>query len=106
MSMQSMIEEKLRTALTPSHLEVINESYKHSVPPGSESHFKLTVVSERFAGQRLVARHQAINGLLKEELAGGVHALSMETLTDEEWQARNRQSMDTPDCQGGGKKTQ
>jgi BolA protein len=103
MSMQKTIEEKLLGALAPSHLEVVNESYKHSVPPGSESHFKLLVVSQEFAGQRLVARHQRINGLLKDELATGIHALSMETLTDEEWQARHRQARETPDCLGGGK---
>ncbi|HMB76299.1 MAG TPA: BolA/IbaG family iron-sulfur metabolism protein [Kiloniellaceae bacterium] len=103
MTMLSRIEDKLKGAFAPSHLEVINESYKHSVPPGSESHFKVTIVSEDFAGKRLVARHQAVNALLKDELAGGVHALSMETLTDAEWQARDRTSMATPNCLGGSK---
>ena len=103
MTMLNRIEEKLKGAFAPSHLEVINESYKHSVPPGSESHFKVTIVSEDFAGKRLVARHQAVNALLRDELANGVHALSMETLTDAEWQARDRIAMATPNCMGGSK---
>ncbi len=103
MSVQSRIEEKLMAGLTPAHLEVLNESYKHSVPPGSESHFKLVIVAGAFEGKRLVGRHQAVNALLADELAGPVHALSMETLTAEEWQKRGGRVMQTPDCLGGGK---
>ena len=36
-SMQSTIEEKLRNNFQPTHLEVVNESFKHNVPKGSES---------------------------------------------------------------------
>ena len=69
MSVQDGIESKIRTALDPTHLEVVNESHMHSVPPGSESHFRLVVVSDRFEGQTRVARHQTINRLLAGELA-------------------------------------
>lgn len=47
---QSM-KAKLSTELTPSHLEIINESYMHNVPKGSETHFKVVVVSDKFADQ-------------------------------------------------------
>ena len=40
---QQTIEEKIQSALTPSRLDVINESHMHNVPPGSESHFKLVI---------------------------------------------------------------
>ncbi|MCV6071225.1 BolA/IbaG family iron-sulfur metabolism protein, partial [Escherichia coli] len=50
---QEIIEKKLHSELQPSYLKVINESYMHNVPPGSESHFKVIVVSDSFAGQRL-----------------------------------------------------
>lgn len=103
MSLQQTITSKITEALAPLHLEVLNESYKHAVPPGSESHFKVIVVSDRFEGQSLVRRHQSLNGLLADELRGGVHALSLETLTDSEWQARGGQTLKTPDCLGGGK---
>ncbi len=103
MSLQERIETKIKTALTPSHLEVINESHKHNVPPGSESHFKLIIVSRAFEGDRLVRRHQTVNGILAAELAGPIHALSMDTLTDQEWERRGGQVTATPDCLGGGK---
>ncbi len=103
MSLQRRIEEKITAALVPSHLEVINESHMHSVPPGSESHFKLVIVSESFAGAPRLGRQRTVNGLLAEELGAGVHALSMETLTAEEWRRRGGQSTASPLCLGGGK---
>ena len=103
MSLQEQIETKIQTALIPSHLEVINESHKHSVPPGSESHFKLVIVSSAFEGNPLVRRHQTVNGILAAELAGPLHALSMDTLTDPEWEHRSGRVTPTPECLGGGK---
>ncbi len=103
MSLQRRIEEKITAALAPSHLEVINESHMHSVPPGSESHFKLVIVSESFAGAPRLGRQRSVNGLLAAELAGGLHALSMETLTAEQWQRRGGQTAPSPLCLGGGK---
>lgn len=99
---KSAIESKLRQQLVPSHLEVVNESHMHSVPPDSETHFKLVVVTSRFEGKRAVARHQLIYGILAEELAGPVHALAMHTYTDSEWSAR-KQAPDSPNCLGGSK---
>ncbi len=54
MSVAQTIEQKLRLALTPSHIEVINESHNHHVPPNSETHFKVIIVSEAFDGKRLL----------------------------------------------------
>ena len=103
MSIQSDIEGKLRASLAPSHLQVINESHMHSVPPGSESHFKVVIVSERFAGMPRIRRHQAVNEVLRDELASRIHALSLRTLTAGEWTAQNRQVQDSPPCHGGSK---
>ncbi|MEK9677462.1 MAG: BolA/IbaG family iron-sulfur metabolism protein [Rhodospirillaceae bacterium] len=103
MTTQNIIEQKILDALTPSYLDVINESHMHNVPPGSESHFKVVVVSEAFDGQRLVQRHQQINALLADELAGGVHALTMQTLTEAEWVKKNGYVPDSPNCHGGSK---
>jgi len=100
MSLAQIIETKLTQALAPSHLEVINESHRHNVPPNSETHFKVIVVSGQFAGQRLLARHRAVNQALAEELAAGVHALAMHTYTPEEWQAEGA-APDSPECRGG-----
>ncbi|QSX36290.1 BolA family protein [Shewanella sedimentimangrovi] len=100
MSLAQIIEAKLTQALAPTHLEVNNESHMHNVPPNSETHFKVIVVSEHFSGQRLLARHRAVNQTLADELAGGVHALAMHTYTPEEWQAQGA-APDSPKCRGG-----
>ena len=105
MNVQETIENKITEALSPSYLTVINESYMHSVPQGSESHFKLVVVTDSFHGVPRVRRHQTVNGILKDELAGPLHALSMETLTPEEWERKGGVVRESPDCLGGGKRS-
>ncbi|MBK6513609.1 MAG: BolA family transcriptional regulator [Polyangiaceae bacterium] len=101
MSRAERIRDALR-ALTPVHLDVIDESHMHSVPEGAESHFKLVVVSEAFRGQGRVQRQRAINGLLKDELAHGLHALSFTTFTPEEWSEAPSVAA-SPKCLGGSK---
>lgn len=86
MTLQERIETKLRQTLSPEHLEVENESSRHNVPAGSETHFKVIVVSKRFEGRTLVARHREVYGLLGEELKDGVHALSIQAHTPAEWE--------------------
>jgi BolA protein len=103
MTVQQRIEDKLTTGLEPVHLEVLNESHMHNVPPGSESHFKVTVVSPRFEGERLVARHRLVNALLADELAGAVHALALHTLTPDEYFERAGKVPESPPCHGGSK---
>ena len=101
---QEKIERKIRSALEPVHLEVVNESDKHAVPRGSESHFKVVIVTSRFIGQPLIERHRNVNRLLAQELAENLHALALRTLTPEEWQADNAHIAPTPACLGGSKK--
>ncbi|ADN75100.1 transcriptional regulator, BolA protein family [Ferrimonas balearica DSM 9799] len=98
MSMQQTIETKIQAALSPTHMEVINESHMHR-GPAEESHFKLIVVSEQFDGQRLLARHRAVNAALAEELAGTLHALALHTYTPVEW-SEQQQAPRTPSCLG------
>lgn len=100
---QEIIETKLHNELNPIHLDVVNESYMHNVPAGSESHFKVVVVSEVFEGLRLIARHRKVNQILSEELANNIHALSMHTFTQKEWQAQYDSVPESPMCMGGGK---
>ena len=100
----SSIELKLTKELTPSHLEVINESYLHNVEPGKESHVRIVVVSEQFESLNLVKRHQLIYQQINEELEGPIHAISLHTFTDSEWKAKNETAEDSPDCLGGMKK--
>lgn len=82
------LKAKLNQALAPQQLEIHDDSAKHSghagAREGGESHFSVRVVSERFEGLNRVARQRLINTTLAEELAGPVHALSLQTLTPEE----------------------
>lgn len=94
------IETRLREAFTPSHLQVEDESHSHNVPPGAQSHFKVTLVTEEFSGVRRVARHQRIYALLTDLLAGSVHALALHTYTPEEWLALE-EAPQSPRCLGG-----
>jgi BolA protein len=101
-TMASTIEAKISAALTPSYLEVINESANHNVPKGSETHFKLIVVSAQFDGQRTLHCHRMVYAILEQELAGSVHALALHTYTEEQWREVD-QAPDSPSCRGGMK---
>ncbi|MBE0421159.1 transcriptional regulator [Pseudoalteromonas haloplanktis] len=101
MSMQQQIEEKLAAGIECKHLNVVNESHMHSA--GTESHFKVIVVSEEFAGKRLLQRHREINEILKDELANHIHALAMHTYTPEEFTEHDGEAPQSPNCMGGSK---
>lgn len=103
MKVQQAIETKLAEAFDASVLSVENESHMHSVPPNSETHFKVTLVSPAFEGQMKVRRHQAVYKVLADELAGPVHALSLHLYTSDEWRESGQASPDSPGCMGGSK---
>lgn len=86
----TIIREKLARGLNPARLDIEDDSGRHAGhhheggmdgQAGGESHFNITVVSAAFEGQGRVQRQRAINDLLREELAGPVHALSIRALT-------------------------
>ena len=97
------IEQKLTSALEPAHLDVENESRMHSVPPGSETHFKVMVVSGAFEGMGLVDRHRRVHEILRDELKGGVHALTIRAKTPAEWEREEPGAFRSPPCLGGSK---
>ncbi|NRA30484.1 MAG: BolA family transcriptional regulator [Parvularculaceae bacterium] len=78
------IETKLTQSFEPTELEIVDQSHLHAghagAPDGGESHFRVKIVSAKFEGQNRVARQRAVNAALKEELAGPVHALSIQAL--------------------------
>jgi len=102
MSIQAVIEQKLAAEYNTDFLRVENESHMHNVAPGSESHFKVTIVSDAFVDQMLIKRHRMVNKTLQQEMLQ-IHALALHTLTPEEWQARDGAVADSPNCRGGGK---
>jgi BolA protein len=103
MKIQTTIQDKLNRHFKPEYLEVINESASHNVPAGSESHFKVILVTADFASQMLIKRHRAINAVLKDELANDIHALALHTYTPAEWQQHNVEAPKSPNCLGGAK---
>ena len=99
-----VINKKLTATFAPTTLEVINESSKHNVPRGAETHFKVVVISECWKGISLLERHRAINEALATELQNGVHALSIVAKTPEQWQKAGGAIGESPECMGGAKR--
>ena len=100
---EQSIHDSVAGQFAPDLLQLTNESHMHSVPPGSESHFKLVLVTDQFEGLRLVHRHQQIYKVLADQLAGPVHALALHTYTVAEWGEAAAGAPDSPDCLGGSK---
>ena len=98
MKIQTLLENKLREGLEPVLLEVVNESPQHNVPEGSESHFRVLIVSDKFAGLSLVKRHQMVHSLIVEQIKEKIHAFSQQTLTPEEFKARGGLLPSSPPC--------
>ncbi|OVE82082.1 hypothetical protein BVY03_02195 [bacterium K02(2017)] len=94
MSKCENIKLLLSTQLTPTHIEVLDESHMHNVPAGAESHFKVIIVSPNFNDKFKVARHQMVYACLKDV---EYHALSMQTMTPVEWE-NDSSVIPTPDC--------
>lgn len=99
-----IIEQRLRQAFSPVYLDLVDETFKHNVPPDAQSHWKAVIVSEAFAGKRPVQRHRAVYQALGDELRQGIHALSLDTLSPAEWAERGQRSDHvSPPCHGGSK---
>ena len=103
MTVQQTIARKLTDHFHPIHLEVLNESDNHNVPAGSESHFKVTIVTNAFDDVSLLQRHRMINEVLAEELNKQIHALALHTYTEADWREKQGQVPASPECLGGGK---
>jgi BolA family transcriptional regulator, general stress-responsive regulator len=88
MSVADTIRRKLTEHFAPVRLDIVDESHRHAghagARPEGETHFAVTIVSAAFAGEGRVARQRRVYAALAEELASGVHALSLTTLTPEE----------------------
>ena len=88
MSVRDTISLKLKENFPDALIEVIDESHLHaghaSAPEGGQSHFRVHIVSEKIQGQSRVARQRMVNAILRQELAGRVHALAMKTMTPAE----------------------
>jgi len=87
MSVAARIRERL-ASLEPVGLELVDESAKHAghagARPGGNTHWRLTIVSPRFAGQPTVARHRMVYQALGELMQDPIHALAITARAPEE----------------------
>ncbi len=83
MSIENEMRQKLIVSLEPTRLDIVNESELHaghrSSPDTGDSHFRILIISEKFAGQNRIARHRMVNQILADELSGPIHALALQT---------------------------
>ncbi len=81
MTVQDILDQKLRKAFNPQKLEIQNESHLHhghsSSPETGESHFRVHIVSDSFLGKSRIECHRMVNEVLANELAGPIHALAV-----------------------------
>ena len=98
---QQDIEKQLKLAFSPDFLEIVNESSQHNVPPNSETHFRVVLVSAEFDHLARVARHQSVYAALSGQMAGPVHALALHTYSPNEWLQRQKAAPESPECLGG-----
>jgi acid stress-induced BolA-like protein IbaG/YrbA len=71
------IKQSIEAALACQHVEVM----------GDGEHFQALVVSDEFAGRNRVQRHQLVYAALGDRMREEIHALSMRTLTSQEWRS-------------------
>jgi len=93
---ENTIKDLLIDKFDPSILSIINESYMHGVPEGSESHFKVVIVSKYFKDIKSIKRHQEIYKVLNNTMES-IHALSIQAFNEEEYQ-KNPKIIQSPNC--------
>ena len=97
MFVQNKIERLLRDNLNVSKLLITNDSYKHNVPPESESHFNVQIISDDFQNLSQIQRHKIVYKAV-ESLLTEIHAFSISAMTTSEFK-ENPSLKDTPDCE-------
>ncbi|WP_413580939.1 BolA family protein [Bdellovibrio sp. HCB288] len=104
MNREARIFSALTSALTPSTLEIENESHMHS-GPASETHYKVLIVSALFEGKSRIDRQRLVNDALKTEFNQGLHALTQKALTPAEFEVQKEAlNFISPECRGGSKR--
>ena len=81
------IKERLERELSPSHIEIIDESHLHAGHAGAASgagHFNVTIISDKFTGQSAIQRHRMVYLAVNDLMPSEIHALSINAQTPEE----------------------
>ncbi len=89
MDIRTSIEEKLRTALIPTFIDVVDQSAGHAGHAGASGggHYQAILVSNAFEGLSQLQRQRRVYEVLAEEMRGAIHALAMTCLTPAEYEA-------------------
>ena len=97
---ERLIEKKIINSLNRNFklasLKIVNESFMHNVPEGSESHFKIVIVSDNFIKKSLIQRHKEVYKALGE-IMNDIHALSIHAFDNMEFEL-NPMILDSPQC--------
>lgn len=83
----TLIEKRLREALDPKDVQIVDDSAAHRGHPGAQSgggHFNVTIVSQVFAGTSLLERHRRVYAALRDLMPQEIHALSIKAITPDE----------------------
>ncbi len=78
MTTPEQIKQYIEAGMSCTHVEVSGDGH----------HFEAVIVSAAFSGKRKVQQHQLVYQALGDRMREEIHALSMQTLTPEEWAAR------------------
>ncbi len=88
MRVATAMEQKLKEALSPLSLKIVDQSHQHAghagARPQGESHFHVEIVSAAFEGKSRVQRQRLVYQALAEEMANDIHALSLQTAAPSE----------------------
>jgi BolA protein len=84
-----LLHTRLNQALSPQHLEIIDDSHQHAGHAGARNggHFQAIIVSAGFAGKTPVQRHRLVFAAIDDLMNTEVHALSLQAFTPEEYAA-------------------
>jgi BolA protein len=89
-SVADSLRRKFEAAFHPLALDIEDESARHAghagAQPGGQTHFRVRIVSAAFAGLSRVARQRLVYAEAADDIAAGLHALALSTLTPEEAQ--------------------
>jgi BolA protein len=88
---RSRIEHAFREAFAPLHLDVLDEGHRHrghAGAAGGGGHFRVTIVSQVFAGHSRVERHRMLYAALGDAVGTDIHALALHAWTPEEYRER------------------
>ncbi|MDP3295332.1 MAG: BolA family protein [Nevskia sp.] len=80
------IRKTLVATLAPVHLDIDDDSHRHAGHVGAKGggHYRVFIVSEKFSGRSLIARHRMVYEALADQMKGDIHALSIVAKAPEE----------------------